>query len=85
MGSRSDDAYWNDKYAEPKENKYRIILGVTVGRSTQEDDYPLEEFGISDEEWDEMDEKQRQAVLDDAVKDHIAKWVDSWGKVETDG
>jgi len=85
MGTREDDAYWNEKYAEPVENKYRIILGVSVGRSEAEGDYALEEFGIEDAEWDEMDEKQRQAVLDDAVKYHIANNMDSWGRVETSG
>lgn len=85
MGSRFDDAYWNEKYAEPVENTYRIILGVSVGRSVNEHDYLLEEFGITDQEWDEMDERQRAEVISDAVKDHVAANVYSWGKVETDG
>jgi hypothetical protein len=85
MGSREDDAYWNDKYAEPVENKYRIILGVTLGRAKEEDDYSLEEFGCSDQEWDEMDEKAREKFIDDAVKDHVWNNIDSWGKVTTDG
>ncbi len=85
MGSRSDDAYWNEKYAEPVENKYRIVLGVSMGRSREEDDYALEEFGCTDQEWDEMSEKDREKFIDDAVADHVANHIDSWGKVETDG
>lgn len=85
MGSRSDDAYWNEKYAEPVENKYRIVLRVAVGRSEVEEDYALEEFGCSDQEWDEMNEKDREKFIDDAVKDHIANWVEAGGRVTTDG
>ena len=85
MGTHEDDAYWNEKYAESVENKYRIILGVTMGRSREEDDYSLEEFGCSDQDWDEMPEKDREKFIDDAVADHVANHIDSWGKVETDG
>lgn len=85
MGSRSDDAYWNEKYAEPVENKYRIVLGVTLQGTKVEDDYALEEFGCSDQEWDDKTPEERDQFINDAVKDHVANWVDSWGKVETDG
>lgn len=85
MGTREDDAYWNDKYAEEKENTYRITLRVAVGRSEVEEDYPLEEFGCSDQEWDEMNEEGREKFINDAVRDHIANWVEAGGRVTTDG
>lgn len=85
VGSREDDAYWNDKYAEPVENTYSITLGVSVRGSKVEETYSLEEFGCSDQEWDDKSEEDREKFLNDAVADHAANWVDSWGRVETDG
>lgn len=85
MGSRSDDAYWNEKYAEPVENTYSITLGVSVQGSKVEETYSLEEFGCSDKEWDEKTKEEREQFIDDAVKDHIANWMVAWGNVETDG
>lgn len=66
MGSRSDDAYWSEKYDQerPVSNTYTITVrnsGPWVGAENEET-YSLEEMGYSDEEWDALTPKEQEKI-----------------------
>jgi hypothetical protein len=67
MGSRSDDAYWNDKYDQERDvsNTYTITLrnsGPWAG-CENEDTYTLAEMGYSDEEWDALSASEQEKLV----------------------
>jgi hypothetical protein len=66
--------------------QYRIILGAESPyiSANSEETVNLEEyFGITDEEWDEMSEREQNRFVNEAAKDNF--WNSGygyWGKVE---
>ncbi len=66
---------------------YTVKLGVAtryIGSDVTEEQ-PLEEFGYSDQEWDELDEREKDKLITEWTEEFVWENVESWGDVVTDG
>lgn len=64
---------------------YTITLGYesNVVNAGGEDTAPLIEYGLTDEDWDEMTEKEQTKFLDECASDNFwNQGFDFWGKVD---
>lgn len=65
---------------------YRVKLGVStkyIG-SEDEDEMPLEEYGYSDQEWDELSDREKDKLITEWIEEYVWNNIDSWGDVITD-
>lgn len=71
--------------AEEQEETYTYTVTFNVGtmyvRSEVTETYPLEEYGYSDQEWDELDVRVRERLFDEWLEEWYPQHIEAWGDV----
>ena len=72
--------------AEEETYTYRVKFGVAtryIGSDVTAED-SLEEYGYSDQDWDELSEREKNSLLMEWEQEFVWNNVESWGDVITD-
>ena len=58
--------------------KYKFGIGVGYVGCDRVAEITSEELGFTDEEWDEMTEKEKQDILDEELENFVSNNVEQW-------
>lgn len=62
---------------------YTIKFGVATKYISSEvvEEQPLEDYGYSDQEWDELDQYDKDRMVDEWTTEYVWENIESWGEV----
>lgn len=65
------------------ENTYTLTLGTNTPftGTDEEDTIPLVDYGVTDEEWDALDENTKEAAIEQWASEYLHERYSGWGRV----
>ena len=62
---------------------YTIKFGVATKYISSEvvEEQSLEDYGYSDQEWDELDQYEKDRMVDEWTTEYVWENIESWGEV----